>query len=988
MPLYKPLTWTPSRRIPDTKAMRTALRSLFALILMFMLLDMTASQARTLRPNLPRPLIPVPSGDKPIQLVAAVIKTEVTGTLASSHVELEFLNPNGRILEGELQFPLREGQTISGFALESPNGGMMRAAPVEKARGQQVFEDITRRTVDPALLEQTQGNNFRLRIYPLAPGKPRTVSLDITESLAPSKDGKVSYRPPLDFGSTVAGRLQLHVGLHGVRASQVHGSGVLKGVRVLENHGEAVMLLEQGDFKSQADGVLSWKLPASDTLMVSRFEGERYFSAESPFEIPASPRPFPHQVVILWDASGSAANRDHGAEFRLLDAWFRSAPPDAGIRVSLQVIRDRAEAPNDFEVKNGDWSSLRGKLESLPYDGASNAGAWHVAEGSKAELALLFSDGLGNWGDGVAPPSPIPLYTVNAASNANSLRLLGLAESSRGRYLDLSTLSVADALKELKSRHGRVLTLTGQGADQLVSAAPRAGRLQLAGHLLADQADITVTLETPAGKTLRHTLHVDTRKLDDTADMAALRWARLRIDQLEAAPELHAAEILRLGSRFGLVSSRTSLLVLESLADYLRYQVLPPAGSLRSQYLERQASQSMDSPARRSRHLDELAARFAEKVKWWETDFPKGALPPPPPALKKTEIADRMMENRAREDSSRRMAAAPAAMAMAMAPRPAPGSAKSGAAQAPAEAAIQLQKWQPDAPYARRLREASPAQRYAIYLDERPGHANSTAFFMDAADIFFDKGETELAIRILSNLAEMDLENRHILRILAYRLRQAGQTGLALPLLKRVRELAPEEPQSWRDLGLLEAEAGLYQAAIDDLWETASRPWDNRFADIDLIALAELNALAARQPGLDLSKVDGRLRRNLPLDLRAVLAWDADNTDIDLWVIDPNGEKAYYGHQLSYQGGRMSRDFTAGYGPEEFSLKTAKPGRYEVRAQFYGHRQQVISPYTTLMLKLSTGFGTANQKDESVVLRLSGQKEEVLVGSFEVKQRQ
>ena len=55
-----------------------------------------------------------------------------------------------------------------------------------------------------------------------------------------------------------------------------------------------------------------------------------------------------------------------------------------------------------------------------------------------------------------------------------------------------------------------------------------------------------------------------------------------------------------------------------------------------------------------------------------------------------------------------------------------------------------------------------------------------------------------------------------------------------------------------------------------------------------------------------------------------------------------------------------------------------------MRAQFYGHRQQIVSPYTTLMLWLSTGFGTAGQKDERVVLRLSGSGDKVMVGSFEV----
>ena len=149
--------------------------------------------------------------------------------------------------------------------------------------------------------------------------------------------------------------------------------------------------------------------------------------------------------------------------------------------------------------------------------------------------------------------------------------------------------------------------------------------------------------------------------------------------------------------------------------------------------------------------------------------------------------------------------------------------------------------------------------------------------------------------------------------------------------------------------------------------------------------MAELNALIATSSvPLDTRAIDPRLLRNLPLDVRAVLTWDADNTDIDLWVTDPNGEKTFYGSPLSYQGGRMSRDFTGGYGPEEFSLKSAKPGKYLVQAQFYGHRQQVVSSATTLQLKLSTGFGTSHQHDEQVTLRLKSTGALVTVGEFEI----
>src|SRR5690606_17193174 len=154
----------------------------------------------------------------------------------------------------------------------------------------------------------------------------------------------------------------------------------------------------------------------------------------------------------------------------------------------------------------------------------------------------------------------------------------------------------------------------------------------------------------------------------------------------------------------------------------------------------------------------------------------------------------------------------------------------------------------------------------------------------------------------------------------------------------------------------------------------------------DLVALNELNRIVATSGvPLDTGFVDRRLLRNLPLDLRVVLAWDSDNSDMDLWVTDPDGEKTYYGNPLSYQGGLLPADFTGGYGPEEFLLRNARPGTYRVEAHYFGDRQQVVTGATTLMLKLTTGWGTAAQQDHDVTLRLPGRDATVLVGEFEVR---
>ena len=62
--------------------------------------------------------------------------------------------------------------------------------------------------------------------------------------------------------------------------------------------------------------------------------------------------------------------------------------------------------------------------------------------------------------------------------------------------------------------------------------------------------------------------------------------------------------------------------------------------------------------------------------------------------------------------------------------------------------------------------------------------------------------------------------------------------------------------------------------------------------------------------------------KNLDCDVRIVLTWDADLTDVDLWVTEPSGEKCFYDHNRTTIGGMLCRDFTQGYGPEEYCLRS------------------------------------------------------------------
>ncbi|PWF44654.1 VIT domain-containing protein [Massilia glaciei] len=954
---------------------------LLALILLVCSAAAPALATSMLPPERHRPLPPLmqSAAEKPITLQSLHIDADISGGLAETTVRMVFFNPNPRPLEGNLQFPLLEGQQISAFALDI-DGVLRPAVTVEKAKGRQVFEAIERQRVDPALLEQTQGNNFKLRVYPIAGGGTRTVELKYTEALMRA-DGNWHYRLPLAYADTMQ-EFGLGIRIGGVGMPVVNGAlGTVKFDQ--QDAGYLTARVRKNSFKPS--GVLTVQVPASarPQTFVQEHDGDSYFVTEIPVPAMRSLRRLPSTVGLLWDSSGSGAGRQREAEMVELGRYF-SALGNAEVR--LTRLRDRAEPVKKFRIVDGNWDKLRAALEGTVYDGASALAAW-TPQADVGEY-LLVSDGLLNYGAARFPElgPKQRLYALNSSLAADSTRLSALAERSGGRLVQVDPQKPGAAAESLLTEGTHVDRVGAVGATELVveSIDPENGLVRVAGKFLNPRAQLTLSLMQD-GKPSQ--LRVDLSAGAAPHPFAGRLWAAYKLRALEADLEANRAAIRRLGTKFGIPTRETSLIVLDRIEDYVRHDILPPP-ALRADYARLSGERDQRRLGMREKQLERVAREFQQKIVWWEKTYPKG---------RPLKIATERVEVTGSAPARAVMAPPPSPV-----PAPAPMAEPAGSAaptlahsaqrnkggEAASGIGITLQKWRSDAPYITRMNAATAATIYQVYLDEKPSYLNSSAFYVDAADMLLDKGQRDLALRVLSNLAEMDLENRHVLRILGYRLMQAGAPALAIPVLEKVQLLAEEEPQSFRDLGLAHAAAGHHQQAVDQLYETVIRPWDSRFAEIELIALSEMNAIIAAAPAranIDTSRIDPRLLRNMPLDVRAVLTWDADNSDMDLWVTDPNGERCYYGHRLTYQGGRMTRDFTGGYGPEEFSLRNAKPGKYKIEANFYGSRQQVVAGATTLQVKLTTGFGTAKAKEQMLMLRLSGDGRTVRVGEFEVR---
>jgi uncharacterized protein YfaP (DUF2135 family) len=117
--------------------------------------------------------------------------------------------------------------------------------------------------------------------------------------------------------------------------------------------------------------------------------------------------------------------------------------------------------------------------------------------------------------------------------------------------------------------------------------------------------------------------------------------------------------------------------------------------------------------------------------------------------------------------------------------------------------------------------------------------------------------------------------------------------------------------------------------------------------------------------------ISKELIQAMPVDIRVVINWNMNSTDIDLHVTDPNGETCYYGHRETALGGRISQDITQGYGPEQFMLKKAVKGKYGVYVNYFGDSQVKAEGPSTIMAEIYTRYADKTEQRQVVCLQLS-----------------
>ena len=962
--------------------------------------------------------------DASVSLKAVDINVEIFGNVATTTMKMVFHNNTSRILEGELTFPMPEGVTVSRYAIDI-NGKMRDAVPVPKAKATEVFESIEHRQVDPGILEKVEGNNFRTRIYPLPANGDRTVLIAYEEALVFRNGDVMQYHLPLSYKESIKD-FSLTTKVYQASqkpqlVEQPDGSFNFSG-----NSNIYEASLHKTDYNPQKS--LTINLPKNTNIpevsLQENRDGSYYFLINAYKKGESVNKTWSDRIGVIWDNSLSGLQRDKEKELALLDLIIKQKQ---NLTIELGLLNIYFKKAKSFTIKNGDWSELKSYLQNITYDGGTDFSKLNERT-LPADEYILFTEGLSTFGKSNVSINK-PVYCVSSSAKADYSVMKAISAKTGGRFVNLLSMDVNNAFQSLSHNNLQFIGIQEDASiSEVYPSIPTDvnGYISVAGITQRVTGEVTLLF----GRNGKVESSQKIRLNNSSNDLKIHRlWAQKKIAELDIMFEQNKDDIELLGKQFGIVTRNTSLIVLEDIADYVRYEITPPTELLAS-YNELVKNQRIAKENRVNNLLSRAVDMTNDLKLWWETDFKAKKKYPVPVIDDIAFAASRVaVATQNRFSSERRVqseAVAPdmmvvvedqialnddrrdivsyedgAVMAharesvsyeseapMELSKRLAFASDNKQATINKQTAKINLPKIRGDKDYMKQISSASDA--YSTYLTLRESYMGTPGFYFDVSDYFYDKNQKEKGLLILSNLADLDIENTELFKTLAYRLKEKSEYKYELYITKKVLEWRPMDPQSHRDYALALQDNGQYQEALDCLYSILNASYSPEAATrdygIEEILICEINNLILlNSKKINTSAIDKNIIANLPVDVRVVINWNKNDTDIDLWVTDPNGEKCLYSNNRTAMGGRLSNDFTSGYGPEQFLLKKAINGKYKIETNFYGERQLTLSGPTTIMGEIYMYYSDGRQ-ERQVITFSNGEngkeKDGVLIGEF------
>jgi tetratricopeptide (TPR) repeat protein len=931
------------------------------------------------------------------------IAVRIHGGITETVVTTRLQNIGQDRLEGRFALQMPPRSVVTGYALDVA-GAMIEGVLVDQAEARRAYEDRLRQGVDPGLGEVSRNFQFTTRVYPIEGGSARTVRVRFVTPLDPAH----GFQLPLDHDRAIRSL-----------SISVEASGVTQPPRVTLPSGAQASWSGEGGRHRLAyhagDITLAGSLDiapperAGPMLLGKGPGGERFFEIAD-----AAPRsggddsPRPRKVAILWDRSLSRGDDDIAAEIALLKAWLSRLGPSSielllfdggGIeRVALSVA-----------------AAVERRLAGVTYRGATSF-AQLAKEPIAADSCLLFTDGLVTLGRRESLRPGCPLSIVSSAADADRSWLGALARAGGGEAIQLTALNGGEALDRLSRpgvRVAEVRSATGAPLDFTLLDAP-AGGWRLVGRAPSG-VGIVVRLSGAQGEAER--VYAPPAGAADWSGAAPL-WASDRL-AVRAAGDEDRDTLIAFARTHSVAGPDISFLVLETPRDYVEADIAPPSNfpaDRRTEYDALKREQAEEEEAERKSRFEETLERWEAQKAWWATRFnpyakankeesDEPAIPvpvsplvqysPPMPPSPEPMPAPPASDSSQVVVTGNQAAAQPVTVVTAQAQE----IAVTGSASPLQTVTVSMEgppvvpevtpaEWASDRPYLVALRAARPKDRERVLAEQQARHGLLPAFWLDVSEYYRRAGAREEALRLLLSALELTTRDSETLGLVAERLIRWGDVDTAIALYERMVAQDRQHPHPQRGLALAlakraartpsdQAKADLARA-IALLAHIVLTVDDDRYEGFDIIALTEVNSMIARYRRLGGGEVplDPRLIANLDLDLRIVLEWKNETIDVDMWVMEPNGERASYWNDLTEIGGRVSEETSDGSGPEQYMLRRAAPGTYSLKAEVWSEDELNPNGAARVIARLIRDFGRPREREELIEFELPQQSED------------
>ncbi|MBP9085864.1 MAG: hypothetical protein KBG15_07080 [Kofleriaceae bacterium] len=495
-----------------------------------------------------------------LEITNVEVKSVLDGPLAFTELHLYFRNPEARIREGKFRITLPDGAAISRFAMEN-DGQFMEAEVVEKQLARRAYEDFLHRRQDPALLEQAAGNEFAARVFPIPANGVKHLVVSFSQELTND-----SYRLPLR-GLPKLGSLAARV--------QVLGADGNYRTTTLQkqNWKPDADLVAQG---KTLDAVVAGDVVAMRVPVVSRNAVYR-----------------PAAVSILFDTSASRG-LGFAADLARLESMVAEMKARVGAATPLEIIAFDQTAETVFTGTFGEFQhAILRQLQQRGALGASDIGlALERVSKSAGRQVVIISDAVPTAGAEKAELIAKAKSLAGRGVNRLDVALVGGIRDSVGAAAlsNAGLVNVGAVLDVDRLGSREVARRLGVAMNVNIPVAVADAQWVWPRTIAAAQSGDSVIIYARAS--VRHdmfapaiTLGATPSRLTATKAAAPLldrSLIRAQIAELEAqlaaaaTPELaHAikTKLIDVSVKNRVMASVTSMLVLESDADYDRYQI-------------------------------------------------------------------------------------------------------------------------------------------------------------------------------------------------------------------------------------------------------------------------------------------------------------------------------------------------------------------------------------------------------------------------------